>query len=440
MKYLKLILFVTLLILFNVLPIYALPIALSLLNPSNEFSSGNTVQFFINLNQDPVRPLSPADIYLNNAKIIKVSSIIVNLSKNSYFVYFDIPKLDDGKYNINVRLSYNIDNVLQELVSVLPINIVNNDKRMYLKPGIIKINIDETSYYQVALHNSGFNQTEANLSVSSINLRLSRNSIPLPQSFNKYFYVYFNKTNIKQLNQPLIIDYVFISYLDKKFMIPVYITNKVPEVTPIEGEKSKAPIKNISAEEKIVGLDFLTNTKKLDEIIAVNEIREGSLSIKNFLDRPLNNVRFELTGNLKNIVRLNVTSLPSLKPNETFKQYIWINEHKNATEGGYNGELRLLTQEGYNTTFLMKFNVFSKKEEKEEKVERKSDELIQKDVPLEEKYGFGSKPQEAVNTEGKINSKLIITLIFLFFVLLFILFYRFKSKKPKNTYIGDIKR
>ncbi|GEM_PF-3563690 len=440
MKYLKLILFVTLLILFNVLPIYALPIALSLLNPSNEFSSGNTVQFFINLNQDPVRPLSPADIYLNNAKIIKVSSIIVNLSKNSYFVYFDIPKLDDGKYNINVRLSYNIDNVLQELVSVLPINIVNNDKRMYLKPGIIKINIDETSYYQVALHNSGFNQTEANLSVSSINLRLSRNSIPLPQSFNKYFYVYFNKTNIKQLNQPLIIDYVFISYLDKKFMIPVYITNKVPEVTPIEGEKSKAPIKNISAEEKIVGLDFLTNTKKLDEIIAVNEIREGSLSIKNFLDRPLNNVRFELTGNLKNIVRLNVTSLPSLKPNETFKQYIWINEHKNATEGGYNGELRLLTQEGYNTTFLMKFNVFSKKEEKEEKVERKSDELIPKDVPLEEKYGFGSKPQEAVNTEGKINSKLIITLIFLFFVLLFILFYRFKSKKPKNTYIGDIKR
>ena len=142
-------------------------------------------------------------------------------------------------------------------------------------------------------------------------------------------------------------------------MIPVHIYKKIPEVLPIENEtpSNKTTISDnmtIVKIENVIGIDFLVDNKEFDEILAVNEVKEGNVAFKNFLDKSLNNIKFELTGNLKEIVRLNMTSMTSLKANTTAKQYVWINENKNAKEGEYKGKILLTTKEGYNSTFVMK--------------------------------------------------------------------------------------
>ncbi len=438
-------LFLLLFLLINLVSVYASPTVLTLLNEKNEFSSGNTVQFYVNLTQDPVRPLTASSIYLGNAQIIKVSSIITKLGNNSYFVYFNLPKLDNGKYNINVRLAYNVDNILQEIVSIIPIEIINRDKQMYISPGIIVVDIDESSYYQIALYNGGPNQTEVNLSVSGLNLRLSRSSIPLPQGFNKYFYVYFNKTNIRQLNQRIIIDYVTILYLGKEFRIPVYILNKIPEVIAVENktveEKSIAENKTAIKQK---GIDFVVSSKEFDEVLATEDTRAGNIAFKNFLDKSLTNIKFSVTGNIREIVRLNITSIPVLQGNETAKQYVWINEYKNATEGLYEGNITLTTKEGYSATFFVRVNMVGKgKVEIEDKEsETKTTDLIPSNGLLEEKYGFGNLTSgEKGEPEEKADNSLAIFLVFLFFVVIFIIIYKVQTKKKSSKdYIGNIKR
>ncbi|MBI2673153.1 hypothetical protein HYX19_02735 [Candidatus Woesearchaeota archaeon] len=438
-------LFLLLFLLINLAYAYASPTVLTLLNEKNEFSSGNTVQFYVNLTLDPVRPLIASDIYLSNAQIIKVSSIITKLGNNSYFIYFNLPKLDNGKYNINVRLAYNRDNILQEIVSIIPIAIINQDKQMYLSPGIIVVDIDESSYYQVALYNSGPNQTEVNLSVGGLNLRLSRSSIPLPSGFNKYFYVYFNKTNIRQLNQRVVIDYVTISYLDKEFRIPVYILNKIPEVISMENKTAveKSIVEN-KTEIKQKGIDFVVSSKEFDEVLAADDTRAGNIAFKNFLDKPLANIKFSVTGNIRTIVRLNITSMPVLLGNETAKQYIWINEYKNATEGLYEGNITLTTKEGHSAVFFVRVNVAGngKVEIGDKRSETKSTDLIPSNGLLEEKYGFGNLTSgEKGEPEEKTDNTLAIFFVFIFFVVVFIIIYKMQTKKKSNKdYIGDIKR
>ncbi len=162
----------------------------------------------------------------------------------------------------------------------------------------------------------------------------------------------------------------------------------------------------------------------INENVPEDKELKGFLYIKNDGDVDLKNIKFSLSGNLDEIVKINVTKIDILKLGQIVEQFIWINEDKNAKSNNYEGSMLIEAED-----FRLEFPIILK-------ISKNKNEIIE-----EEKLFIEERSEKVdldkirkIEPETKIKEHIRIVLpykviAFILLVLLVIIIY-FGLKKP----------
>ncbi len=282
------------------------------LNKNNYFylslknNLGNTV--LVNLYSKGT--LSENSFYLTNNKNVKVT-YNGSVSYDNIFVSYP------GKnYTIPVKIIPKLQSTQPIIYQIVVYRLENNSCNNYTIPETTKVNSDY------------FNLTECQAYIIPIQQTLVQEAIPTQnqtqviQIINQtqtvvvtrnYTQVYFNRT----LNQTVKINKTINVTINKTVVKPIVASVAIPNDA----------IKFVER----IGSANLTLDKN-------QTIDNGFLRFKNFFSQPIYNVTFKLTGNLNEVIRISNTFVEVINPNETLKQYLWVNEGKSLNKD-YSGEL-----------------------------------------------------------------------------------------------------
>lgn len=387
-----------------------------------------TLQTEIFLNQDPERELAVTNIFLrdNSNQNIKIAPIFTEIEKNHYFVYFDLPQdLEEGSYSFTVeKVLFKKDNILTEVIETKIFNLTKEDLPILaIKPAVIVVDV-ENPKFEIKVENKGDIPIGFTIETTEKILHLYKTPITLQASRSRTFKFTINTSEIKEnLKENLVINY------SRSYTIPIYIfKEKIEEVE----------------EKEIETIKFITELSYLEKTIEKDLTLKGALKFQNLLNETLHDLNFKLTGNLADIVRLNLTYLEKIEAGETLEQYIWINEEKNPQQEKYFGEFVLTTTEGYSATFPIYIDVEIEKpveevpeiEEVEEIPEEKEEEISFEFFPTE--------PEEEIEIEEEKRSKvgIVVGVLAILIILIVILFSKRKKPTPKTfkEYVSEVEK
>lgn len=350
--------------------------------------------------------IKPYDVSILNSLGYK-SSVGINLlklTKNHFFVFFEVPQLDPGNYTLKIKEELKQFQVNEERIKIS------------ISTGAVKYTEEDSPFFKITLINNEVKSQTIGISSSSLSLTPSLNSIILPGKSSKSFNIKLDKQSFNFLTVLSIDD----------FNLPVwYIMNE--EIVPffevkVEPEEPK--------EEK--GLEFYTKsgtklnyiTKEIQESIPIID----SIIFKNALNITLNKLKISLTGNLEGIINLGSTEVEVLVPNEEKKLDITVNENRILLEESYSGDL-LISSENYTFKLPIDFKVVEKAEEPEAlTVEETTEEL-----PEEPEVNKTITPEVV---EEKLAGKWIY-LIILIAVLIIFAYISLRKPKAKKTSFKD---
>tara|TARA_Y100000034_G_scaffold136997_1_gene218163 strand:- start:8920 stop:10182 length:1263 start_codon:yes stop_codon:yes gene_type:complete len=385
-----------------------------------EYSSLETLQAEITFLETPSKSFLPNDIKLtNNETEIKVPSIIIPLEENKYHIYFNLPNLQYSKYNLSIESLFIVNNILKEITIDKEFNVIETDS-LTINPPIFKIN-NILDSYSVSLKNNKNNILNVNINLVSDFIYSARDSITLNPNEQKNL--------ILITKEGLVEDTILtLNYGTKSYTIPIIIEKE----TILEKESQEEIILEIEK------ASFLASSPDLEKTLNKDQAISGSLDFQNNLNKDLI-VRFSLSNNLKEIVRINI-SQAKLKPNEINSQYLWINEKKNPSKNSYEGFLTLQAED-YKEEFPIKIT-FTEEEtidiEETEDTEEFEEETFEvesltptTETGIDSIINFSAPQEEKQKTSS--NTFQIISVIIIF-ILLLIIFYFLKIKPSKKTF------
>ncbi len=354
--------------------------------------------------------VKPYDISILNSLGYKsnVGANLLKLTKNHYFVFFEVPQLDFGNYTLKIKEELKQFQVNEERV------------KLSISTGAVKYTQEDSPFFKITLINNEIKSQTIDISSSSLSLTPSLNSVILPGKSSKSFNIKLEKQSFNFLTILSIDDY----------NIPVwFITNE--EIVPffeidVEPEEPK--------EER--GLEFYTKsgtkinyiTKEIQESIPIID----SIIFKNALNITLNNLKISLTGNLGDIINLGSTEVEILVPNEEKKLDIAVNENRILLEESYSGDLIFLL-ENYTFKLPIDFKVVVKAEEPEAlTVEETTEEL-----PKEPEINKTITPEVV---EEKLSGKWIYLIVLIGVLIIFAYISLRKPKAKKTSFKEYIKK
>ncbi len=383
----------------------------------NVFAPGETVFVTITKNLVLENEINELDFRLirNTTRV----SLSISLLKQdeTYYLYFDIPtNIEEGKYffqDSNI-LYTDENNVFRKITQDVPLEVKKtNSSIIAISPLFVRVlNPDKNPEYTIRLKNNGNLDGTVFITKDSDFIVTDKNLVNVPKlSTQKFNFILKNDLITKN------VALINLKYDDKSYDVIIFINKEITS-TPIVASKDS--------------IQFIEENKMIN-LSLYNETREGPLKFKNFFDQTINNISFELTGNLNQIITLKITKLDSLESNEIVEQYLWINKNKNANSGIYSGNLILKSQDTY-----IEFPIYVKINEitPEQNITSNKTEIFEPII----KTNFTQPPKK------KEGVKLPWTLIILMIVVIIvgILIFYFKKKKPvKQTfsdYIENIER
>src|SRR3989344_856436 len=424
------------------------------------YSGKDTMIVEIFVNEQPIRTISAADISLSRGSI---APILIKEADKHYYAYFNLPDLDDGNYDINVNLLYSINGVLKTLFFAKEFSVVNDlESSITVRPAVVKIDASKAQNYQIYAKNNNNNMIDVGLNEDIAYASLSKDTLFFDSTVERSFFIVVDKNKITS-NQTKFID---LDYNGVNFKIPLLIYNfkeispadKLPEnitaqenITKIENEttnltgsnKSDGGIGNgINLANKEKPLAFMFEDDEIEMIIYKNVFYGGEIEVKNNLDEPLNNIRFNLTGDLSEIIILNTSHVQILDGRGSLKQHLYINVLKNAEKGAYSGLLIASSSEGYYDVISIKITVAKDTiMQKSKSITRKIMGKKKEDNANGEIFNFtNSNKYEKTDVEKKSKTPLLIFLLVT--ALIVFIFYKLMTrKKPKSfdEYISSIK-
>ena len=386
------------------------------------YSNFETIQAEITL-ENPLKNLSANDIKIDN---IKVAPLIFSLEENKYFIYFNLPNLQNGTHNLSVSSRFLINNALTDIVSEKEFNIIESNSSLSIKPGILFINKNSLQWhYSIILKNNN-QPLDISVDLDSDFLYPVRTNIFLENNEEKNLFIIPKEGSIQ--DSKLILNY------ENTYEIPIIILDY-----KMENDS------NTNLEESEKKVSFIVSQSSLTRVLNTDQSISGPIEFKNNLNRNIN-VKFYLTGDLDKIIKINITQM-KLKPNEVNSQYLFINEDKNA-KGVYLGEL-VLEAEGSKEEFTIELDFIEEVNDIEtadtEEVEEDSLGDIQNE-DFSSELGIGiinlSSPQTQPE-KNKSSYLFSILLIIVILLLLLVIFYLSKVKRPPKTfkdYTSSIKR
>ncbi len=169
---------------------------------------------------------------------------------------------------------------------------------------------------------------------------------------------------------------------------------------------------------------------------------QGFLYVKNTGSGNLTNIAFYLTGNLAEIMVINVTRKNVLEPDEIIHQFIIVNGDKNPRYDEYRGEL-IASSDELNKSFSMIF-VIKRGSREESPLIRQSRSLFTEEVTAlpEEDYSVASQPEdeEKIIIQKEPPYKVIASLLIIVIIVLIYFLARRSSKREISfrEYISKI--
>ena len=362
---------------------------------------GETVQAELNFNYKPENEFTINDIniYSKEGAKISVGLFLIKLDNYHYYVYFNIPNIKPSNYTLRLDNYFYIkDNILYETSeqSILQIKEAA-DPIIGVNPGIIKLNIQERNYFSVNIKNNG--NKIANISIKSSNGFVADEFFIINPGESKSVEVIDINSN---RNENLKISYNNLSY-----MIPIWVISEIIEEKKLENITTIAPSDAIK---------FIESNNIINLTLSNNDSVEGGLRLKNFYDKPLYNLKFKLTNNLNEIIRLNLTNLDVINPGEIKKQYLWVNENK-LLKKNYSGNL-ILSNELVTASFPIYINY--------------KEITIAKTTTLIENVTKNITANQTFIEQPKKKSKVWIFVLVLIVIIILLLIFLFYKKKPKQ--------
>lgn len=405
-----------------ILLIFLIPIVsaqdISISLSKENYNQYETLQAEIFVNLSLVDKLTASNFALidYNNKTIPVSIFLEEISDRHYFIYFDIPKLNNATYRFLVKDVKYIDEILKKS-SVSKEFYLSNLSSISISPAVF--NRLNSTILKIRNHGD-----HINITLTSDDLNLSK-SISLKDDFSLDIKIPNNLNNFN-----LRIDYGGLYYL-----IPV-----IPYQERINEFKKDEEVKPLLLPPKnaIVFLNSTSGYYFNDKIFLTEDSSpEGPFYIKNTWIFPIKNITFAIKGDLKEIARLNTVLIPVLQPDETFRQYIWLNENKNPQKLNYFGNIEIESEDGL--FYILPLNViFVEEIASDGGISNKSDLITNR--------SFGSKPNQT-SLDKKINAgknkNLILPFLLLILVILavfvYILLRKNKRKRSFDEFLEEIK-
>ena len=328
-----------------------------------------------------------------NNNTIPTTVFLEEITKDHYFIYFNIPELDNGTYHFLVKDIVYTDDSLRK---------TSKSKEFFLD------NLTSISIFPAILNHVNSTTLKINNYGNPINITIKSEEINLSKT------VFLENTVNIDLEIPVNEDEfnIRVDYLDTFYLIPVIPYNIAKETKPLIITKENIILLNSS-----LGTYFNKNF-----ILEKNSTPKGPFYIKNTLNYAVNGLTFSLTGNLAEIVRLDYAIVGEIKPGETLTQYVWINENKNPSRLDYQGSIELRLDDDLVSAIPMEINFLDEK-------------------PLnnitEERSSNLTKPVKNITAsdqvkEGKDN----LTLLFIILIplaLIVLLYFIFKKDKKKES-------
>ena len=236
-------------------------------------------------------------------------------------------------------------------------------------------------------------------------------------SFNIKIPINISKDNIK------------INYNEKSYLIPI-ILETIEESKNVEAEPLLAPPKEVIIFlNSSYGIGFPKEIK-IDKFSSPN----NPFYLLNKWDFTIRNISFVITGNLKEIIRLNITNVNEIKPNETLQQYIWINERKNPSLDSYNGEILILHNQGVINALPLSIGF------KEKNKSPELNQTVENETSKEKISNKTVTPEKEENKKSYLPLIIIAIIIVIIILILAFLATRKKEKEPFEEFIGSLKR
>ncbi len=293
----------------------------------SEYSSGETFQAEIEYSEELLEDITYRNFELINptGEIVDISPFVFELDDGHYYIYFNLDRdLIVGNYSLFVDdLSYLKNNLIVQTNQTSEFSIVPSNQTLSISPGVIILDSFSTSeVFNFFVVNSGSEDLDIFLESSDSNsIDFTSNSLYINSGNSGIFDVY--------------VDNLIFDRTDNQFL-EIFYGDKFYSVLVWAGELQTS---NVSSESNLVS--FVSAVNNFNISISSNESKEGFLEVGNFYDYSVAEINLGLTGNLEEVLNLEIVSLDSISAGETSKIYININENLNSLPGHYYGNITL---------------------------------------------------------------------------------------------------
>ena len=385
-----------------------------------EYIAGETLQAYVTNTSISTSQISLLD---NSSNLVSISPLISKYRDEQYLIYFNLASdLTEGNYKL-IAKSMEANFTVSTSTSALQI-----------KPGIIILDENEESF-KLELTLVG-DPITVQISSSSSDISPRRSALSFTTEETKNLYSDYTYSSIESDST------ISLTYGTNSYSIPIIYTGEVPLVEETVNETIEET--NITIEEEVIveeieeiieALSFLTTKEKAEIPLESEGSYSGYLNFINNLEESIFNLEFSLTGNLEEIIELNVTTLEEIKGGETLSQYIWVNKEESNKTGEFIGEL-VLSNELYSTSLSIEVTIAE--EETEEIIEEEEEIVAQEPIVINEEDLYFPEQDEGVSGTTVLGIIMIIILLGIF-ILIFIKM-RQKEEKKFNQYIQETKR
>ena len=362
----------------------------------NNYHQHETLQAEVSFNLSLTDEITASNFALidKNNNTTPTTVFLEEITKDHYFIYFNIPKLDNGTYYFLVKDIIYTDNILKKTSKSKEFSL-DNLTSISIFPAILN-HVNSTT---LKINNYG---NPINITIKSEEINLSK-TVFLENTVNIDLEIPVNEDEFN----------IRIDYLDTFYLIPVIPYNIVKETKPLIITKENIILLNSS-----FGTYFNKNF-----VLEKDSAPKGPFYIKNTLNYAVDGLTFYLTGDLADIVRLDYMIVGEIEPRETLTQYVWINENKNPSKLDYRGSIELRLNDDLISAIPMEINFLDEK-------------------PLnnltEERLGNLTKPVKNITSSDQVKEeeeKNNLTLLFIILIplaLIALLYFIFKKDKKKG--------
>jgi len=424
------------------------------------YSSGESAWAQVTSNVNLSRDLTSSDFIFTQSSSIPITKALTKVSKNTYFFYFEIPKLTDGDYKIELKsIDYVKNNVLVRNNFTSAVKIENKNQTIYFWPAVLfseYLDQENPVFADILLKNIGWEKRR--FMVVSSNDKLVNSITPFDFTLigQSVTWVDF-RTDIEDYTPGFKTAKIMIStdggenyeypiIMKKKWYAGEFSWNQVaPAETPnITTNNSEIPanntitnITNSTDNTTYVypsdSLKFIDPAYKVvEQTLKYNGEKVGvDWTLKNFAEQPLHNITALTTSDLGEIVKFELENKSILAPGEEIGIKVVVYPNMSKQEK-YTGRLEVSATE--NTTDYIEFHI--KFVNETVKTENNTLPTINTSTPVV------NKTQE--KQEEKSNSTALIIVLFVIMIIGIVALIFYKKSKPRkerlDEYLQNIKK